>query len=174
MNIIDYENVDISAVIDRLPRAERNKLPFGCVMLDKTGKILEYNMAEASISGVNQEDVVGKNFFLDVAVCTQRPEFYGLFRQAMDNSGFINSIFNYEFQNALYAAVHEPVKVRVHMFSSQDTRGRPIVWLVVKRVDQSRPSAVNVVEAAKQKAGSSATQANAKQSKGDLFIDMPL
>ena len=146
MERIEFEGTDISGVMDRLPDAERNRLPFGVVKLDTEGKILEYNMAEAEISGVRQQDVIGKNFFLDVAVCTQRPEFYGKFRDSMDNKKVLNLIFDYEFQNALYAAVHEPVKVRVHMFSSYELGGKKIVWLMVKRVggNKPRPEVINV------------------------------
>jgi photoactive yellow protein len=146
MERIQFEGADISGVMDRLPDAERNRLPFGVVKLDTEGKILEYNMAEAEISGVRQQDVIGKNFFLDVAVCTQRPEFYGKFREAMDSQKVLNLIFDYEFQNALYSAVHEPVKVRVHMFSSYELGGKKIVWLMVKRVggNQPRPQVTNI------------------------------
>jgi photoactive yellow protein len=134
MERVDFQGTDISGVLDRLPDEDRNRLPFGVVKLDTQGKILAYNMAEAEISGVRVQDVIGKNFFLEVAVCTQRPEFYGKFRDAMDNDRVLNLIFDYEFQNALYSAVHEPVKVRVHMFSSYEIGGIKIVWLMVKRV----------------------------------------
>jgi photoactive yellow protein len=138
MERVDFQGTDISGVLDRLPDEERNRLPFGVVKLDTQGNILAYNMAEAEISGVRVSDVIGKNFFLDVAVCTQRPEFYGRFRDAMDNDRVLNLIFDYEFQNALYAAVHEPIKVRVHMFSSYEIGGKKIVWLMVKRVGGNR------------------------------------
>jgi photoactive yellow protein len=137
MERVDFQGTDISGVLDRLPDEDRNRLPFGVVKLDTQGTILAYNMAEAEISGVKVDEVVGKNFFLDVAVCTQRPEFYGRFRDAMDNDRVLNLIFDYEFQNALYAAVHEPIKVRVHMFSSYEIGGKKIVWLMVKRVGSS-------------------------------------
>ncbi len=149
MERVDFQGTDISGVLDRLPDEDRNRLPFGVVKLDTQGKILAYNMAEAEISGVRVQDVIGKNFFLDVAVCTQRPEFYGKFRDAMDNDRVLNLIFDYEFQNALYSAVHEPVKVRVHMFSSYEIGGIKIVWLMVKRVGgNKRRAATEVVDVA--------------------------
>jgi photoactive yellow protein len=146
MERFEFQGTDISGVIDRLPDSERNRLPFGVVKMDTNGKILSYNMAEAEISGVKPSDVIGKNFFLDVAVCTQRPEFYGRFRDAMDNDKVLNLIFDYEFQNALYAPVHEAVKVRVHMFSSYELGGIKIVWLMVKRVGGAvkRPAVADV------------------------------
>jgi photoactive yellow protein len=149
MERVDFQGTDISGVLDRLPDEDRNRLPFGVVKLDTQGKILAYNMAEAEISGVRVQDVIGKNFFLDVAVCTQRPEFYGKFRDAMDNDRVLNLIFDYEFQNALYSAVHEPVKVRVHMFSSYEIGGVKIVWLMVKRVGgNKRRNANEIVDVA--------------------------
>ncbi|MGL4229760.1 MAG: PAS domain-containing protein [Casimicrobium sp.] len=138
MERVDFQGTDISGVLDRLPDEDRNRLPFGVVKLDTQGTVLAYNMAEAEISGVRVDQVIGKNFFLEVAVCTQRPEFYGRFRDAMDNDKVLNLIFDYEFQNALYAAVHEPIKVRVHMFSSYEIGGKKIVWLMVKRVGGNR------------------------------------
>ncbi len=151
MERIDFQGTDISGVLDRLPDEERNRLPFGVVKLDTQGMILSYNMAEAEISGVKPADVIGKNFFLEVAVCTQRPEFYGRFRDAMDNDRVLNLIFDYEFQNARYAAVHDPIKVRVHMFTSYEIGGKKIVWLMVKRVasrQQARPQVNDVAAAA--------------------------
>ena len=193
MNIFQYEGVDLSEVVARLPSDERNVLPFGLVKLDKTGLILEYNMAEAEISGIRPQDVIGKNFFLDVAICTQRPEFYGIFRQAMDGSGFINQIFNYEFQNARYAAVHEPVKVKVHMFSGPDSSGQQIVWVMVKRLDKGiAADQIDVASSTKKittesifinQASNASTNNMVVNSKnrtdtgndsGDIFIDMSL
>ncbi len=139
MERVDFLGTDISGVLDRLPDEARNRLPFGVVKLDPKGTILAYNMAEAEISGIHPDDVVGRNFFLDVAVCTQRPEFYGRFRDAMDTNKVLNLIFDYEFQNALYASVHEPIKVRIHMVSGLDA-GKKVVWLMVKRVTKAARS----------------------------------
>jgi photoactive yellow protein len=170
MERIQFEGADISGVMDRLPDSERNRLPFGVVKLDTNGVILEYNMAEAEISGVRQQDVIGKNFFLDVAVCTQRPEFYGKFRDSMDNQKVLNLIFDYEFQNALYAAVHEPIKVRVHMFSSYELGGKKIVWLMVKRVGGNQPRP-QVVDVASRSAAPTYTQPQPQQQ--SMYVPQP-
>lgn len=134
MDRFTYEGVDIGAVIDRLPREAVDRLPFGTVKVDERGTILEYNMAEASISGVDARSVIGKNFFLEVAVCTQRPEFYGEFKRAMDDGTLLNTIFDFTFENSVYAEVSQPFRVRVRMFSTRDAAGVRVVWILVRRV----------------------------------------
>lgn len=45
-------------------------LPFGLIELDEHGTVLRYNTAEQSLSGKSPGDVLGTNFFVDVAPCT--------------------------------------------------------------------------------------------------------
>ena len=134
MERIDFNGTDISEVLNRLPEKTKEALPFGLVKLAPDGTILEYNMAEAEISGVRPQDVIGKNFFLDVAICTQRPEFYGRFREGIAK-GVLNQLFDFVFDYQM-----APTKVRVHMFSSFDSQGKKFVWLMVKRVGAVLPA----------------------------------
>jgi photoactive yellow protein len=130
MEQIKYETVDIGGMVNRIPEAAVDKLPFGLVKLDLDGKILQYNMAESSISGIAPADVIGKNFFLDVALCTQRPEFFGAFKEGVDK-GFLNTIFDFTFDYNM-----EPTRVRVHLVLI-----KPFVYLMVKRVPVDAPTA---------------------------------
>jgi photoactive yellow protein len=123
MEIWKYEDTDLNKIVDRVPVKERDEVPYGVIELDKMGNILSYNMAEAAISGLKPSDVIGKNFFLDVAECTQRPEFFGKFKEGVDKK-FLNHIFDFTFD-----ANMEPTRVRVHMAYISDR-----VWLMVKRV----------------------------------------
>lgn len=139
MEKIDFDGVDLAEVINRIPANSRAILPFGLVKLSTDGTILEYNMAESEITGIRPEAVVGKNFFLDVAVCTQRPEFYGKFREGIAK-GVLNQMFDYVFDYNM-----EPTRVRVHMFSSHDHAGAKFVWLMVKRMGTA-PAATAVAK----------------------------
>ena len=47
-------------------------LPFGAILLNQQGDVLRFNRAESFISGREPGDVVGKNFFNDIAPCTSR------------------------------------------------------------------------------------------------------
>ena len=52
-------------------------LPFGIVRLNRHGTVLAYSRTEAAYSGLNPPDVVGKNFFSEVAPCTGVKDFQG-------------------------------------------------------------------------------------------------
>ena len=135
MEILHLENINL---VDVLPRiSDINVLPFGMVKMDLTGKILEYNMAEAELTGTDPSWALGKNFFQEVATCTNTPEFYGRFAEGV-KKGFLNSVFNYSFTHC-----EVPVRVRIHMITMPDSRGQKIVVLMVTRVKQ----AVQITEA---------------------------
>lgn len=54
-------------------------LPFGVIVVDRAGTILEYNVYESEMAGFSRERVVGRNFFHDVAPCTAIKQFEGRF-----------------------------------------------------------------------------------------------
>lgn len=56
-------------------------LPFGIIVVDDSGTVLYYNAREEQIAGRRRADVLGKNFFRDVAPCTQVAQFYGEFTE---------------------------------------------------------------------------------------------
>ena len=63
-----------------LTRAELDRLPLGVIQVDSAGTILMYNAAEARLTGLDPKDVLGKNFFTEVAPCTNVQQFAGRFR----------------------------------------------------------------------------------------------
>jgi len=128
---VHLENINLAEVLPRIN--DINVLPFGVVKMDLTGKILEYNMAEAELTGTDPNWAVGKNFFKDVATCTNTPAFYGTFEQGV-KKGFLNAVFNYSFTHC-----EVPVRVRVHMITMPDAMGQKIVVMLVTRVNQPVP-----------------------------------
>jgi photoactive yellow protein len=60
-------------------------LPFGVIVVDRSGTITEYNTYESEMTGFSKERVLGRNFFHDVAPCTAIKEFEGRF------DGFLTS-----------------------------------------------------------------------------------
>ncbi|HYI09189.1 MAG TPA: PAS domain-containing protein [Thermoanaerobaculia bacterium] len=67
--------------IDRMNPEELDALPFGGIRLDKDGKILSYNMTESKLTGRDPKRVIGRNFFTDVAPCTNMRRLPGRFRE---------------------------------------------------------------------------------------------
>ncbi len=103
-------------------------LAFGAVQLDRDGRILSYNAAEGEITGRRPEDVKGKNFFTEVAPCTNTDEFYGKFRSGVE-AGNLNSLFEYVFDYDM-----KPTKVQVHMKKALQGDS---YWVFVKRVTRA-------------------------------------
>ena len=122
------DNISLAEVLPRIN--DINVLPFGMVKMDLTGKVLEYNMAEAELTGTDPAWALGRNFFQEVATCTNTPAFYGKFVEGV-KKGFLNAVFNYSFTHG-----EIPIRVRVHMITMPDSAGKKIVVMMITRVKQ--------------------------------------
>ena len=127
------ENLVGRAEIERiqgLGEDELDRLPFGAIRLDREGRILNYNRTEAELSGRRKESVLGKNFFTEVAPCTNVREFAGRFRKGIEQ-GSLHMVFPYVFDDRM-----EPRTVWVTLFYSQET---DTAWVFVRedlRIEQ--------------------------------------
>ena len=82
--------------IDAMNPRELDALPFGAIRLDRTGKVLSFNSTEARLTGRDPSRVIGKNFFTQVAPCTNVQAFAGRFREGMLKKE-MHIIFPYRF-----------------------------------------------------------------------------
>lgn len=125
LDIVSFGKSNIENALDKMSPGEIDKLAFGAIELDKTGTILKYNSAEGAITGRNPADVIGKNFFRDVAPCTSKASFKGVFDAGVKD-GNLNTMFEYVFDYNM-----KPTKVKVHM--KQSINGQSY-WIFVKRI----------------------------------------
>lgn len=123
--IVQFEQDDIANVLARLDDKAIDQLAFGAIQLDRDGKVLAYSKREASITGRDPKDVIGRNFFTEVAPCTRRPEFYGRFQDGV-RSGNMSVMFDYVFDYKM-----NPTRVRVHM---KNALVGDSYWVLVKRI----------------------------------------
>ena len=124
MEIVKFGMDQVDNLIAQDP-ARLDRLPFGAIMVDSTGRIMKYNQAECEISSRTVGEVMGKNFFDDIAPCTQGHQFQGKF-QAGVAAGSVNTMFEYDFDYKM-----SPKKVRVHMKSACVDEG---IWIFIKRI----------------------------------------
>ena len=82
--------------VDSLNEDEFNALPFGAIKLDIDGRILKYNLYESRLAQRDPQEVIGQNFFTEVAPCTNVQEFAGRYRQGIAE-GKLNTTFPYRF-----------------------------------------------------------------------------
>ena len=82
----------------RLSPQEADALPYGLIMLDRSGTVIAYNANEARLSGLEPQRVLGRNFFADIAPCTAVREFAGLYRQMIEAGAPASAQFEFLFR----------------------------------------------------------------------------
>lgn len=125
LETVKFGGDDIENSLAKMDDRALDKLAFGAIQLDSNGKIIHYNSAEGTITGRDPKSVIGKNFFTEVAPCTQSKEFQGRFKDGV-KKGDLNTMFEYVFDYQM-----KPTKVKVHMKKALtgDT-----FWIFVKRL----------------------------------------
>ena len=96
-------------------------LPFGVIVVDRQGTILEYNAYESRLAGLSRERVLGRNFFRDVAPCTAIREFEGRFEEFLDSLETSIEPFEFLFPFARGAQRVSVVFVRMNFDSERST-----------------------------------------------------
>ena len=76
---------------------ELDALPYGIIVVDMKGNVVEYNATEARATGFERDRVVGRNFFADVAPCTQVRAFQGRFQEFVSRNTVTIEPFEFVF-----------------------------------------------------------------------------
>lgn len=117
---IDVSSESILGEVGRLSAEALDELPFGAIELDPAGTVLSYNKAEERLAGRTRADVVGKNFFRDIAPCTRVRRFLGAFEVGVERKQ-LNEVFDFTFHFPAGAR-----EVRIRMIYSAGS-----VWIFV-------------------------------------------
>lgn len=116
----------LSSVVDSMTESELDQLPHGAIQLSTDGRVLKFNAYESQLANLKKESVIGKNFFKEVAPCTDVQEFYGRFRTGVAEKS-LHENFRYHF-----AFKQNPRDVTVTLFYSGITE---TVWVFVKPLE---------------------------------------
>ena len=101
--------------------ADLDVLPFGVIIVDRAGTILEYNAYESELAGLTRERVLGRNFFHDVAPCTAIREFEGRYNDFLTSPDTSIEPFEFEFPFARGVQRVSIVFVRLNFNSERAT-----------------------------------------------------
>jgi photoactive yellow protein len=113
------------SLIDQLPsmdRAALDALEVGVVGVDDKGIVLVYNLAESRLSGVAPSAAEGRNFFTQVAPCTNNRLLYGRFKEGVAQDR-LALIVPYTFTYKM-----KPTNVTVQLARTQRTN-----WILIAR-----------------------------------------
>lgn len=104
-------------------------LPVGVIVLDAEGKAVIYNAVEERLAGRRREDVLGRDFFREHAVCLDIPSMAGVFRANIGREPFsVEGYFSFPFP---FLATPREVRVRLTSF---EANGRHYGLLVIRDV----------------------------------------
>jgi photoactive yellow protein len=109
--------------LDMMTGIEFDDLPFGAIRLDCAGRVMAFNRTESLYSGLRQQHVIGRDWFRDIAPCTNTAKFYGKFKEGL-TKGMIDTSFDYVFTR-----FSEP-SVRVHILKAPGED----FWVLMKRM----------------------------------------
>lgn len=82
--------------LGNMSQADFDAMPFGIIQLDRNGIVKTYNVWEGNLARRDPRDVVGKNFFTEIAPCTNVAEFRGKLDELIDTPRK-GHIFDYNF-----------------------------------------------------------------------------
>ncbi|MHB2016518.1 MAG: sensor histidine kinase [Candidatus Xenobia bacterium] len=108
-------DLPISTVDFLLNQTLVDMMPVGVVVLDRFGLVRRYNRYEQELAGRLAQDVLGRHFFEEVAMCTRVPELYGAF-EAQLRYNQLDTIVDYVFKLPF---LPQPREVRILMRSFQ-------------------------------------------------------
>jgi photoactive yellow protein len=114
---------EVLAATGVLSRQEVDALSFGAVQCDDTGRVLLYNRAQAAFANLESSRVEGRNFFTQVAPCSNNVLFHGEFKRGVA-SNCLNKTFAYVFTYRM-----KPTPVQIHLYRDPTSRTN---WIFIR------------------------------------------
>lgn len=115
---------ELFGLLGNLSRSDADSCDFGVVKVDDSGVIKLYNRYESELAGVAPSTAEGKNFFTQVAPCTNNGLFFGSFKKGVA-SGSLNVTFPYTFTFKM-----RPTNVKIHLYRDQASKTN---WVFVAK-----------------------------------------
>ncbi|MBC7428539.1 MAG: photoactive yellow protein [Bacteriovorax sp.] len=121
---MSFVSPEILSKLSSLTKTDADDANFGIVKVDSNGRILLYNKYESELAGVPSSSAEGKNFFTELAPCTNNKLFFGKFKSGVE-IGELNSLFNYTFTYKM-----KPTNVAIHLLHDKNTKTN---WVFVQK-----------------------------------------
>ncbi len=124
MDAFKTEVADILGNLGSISREIADSKDFGIVKVDESGIIQLYNKYESELAGVPVANAEGKNFFTQVAICTNNRLFFGKFKEGVAKKQ-LDATFYYVFT---YKMKPTNVVIRLYRDPSDHTN-----WIFIKK-----------------------------------------
>lgn len=120
---LHFDDDDLGEQLRDASEETLNNASFGIIRVDDEGIVKFFNQYESELSGMDPEDVKGRNFFTQVAPCTNNRLFRGRFKKGV-RRGELDETFTYTYTYKM-----RPTLVDVHLF--RDEAGQN--WITVRK-----------------------------------------
>ena len=101
-----FDSEDLPGWLEIATNADLDDLPFGLVALNPDASVAWYNKAEARLSGLTPERMLGRPFFTSVAPCTNNFMVAHRFETEPELDAVIDYVFTFKLA---------PLKVRLRL-----------------------------------------------------------
>jgi photoactive yellow protein len=118
-----FDDDGVGERLHRASEADLNGASFGIIKVDDEGVVEFFNRYESELSGVQPSEAVGRNFFTQVAPCTNNRLFRGRFKKGM-RRGELDETFTYTYTYKM-----RPTLVDVHLYRDQAGHN----WIMVQK-----------------------------------------
>lgn len=123
VDALHFDDEDIGEALRHADDDQLDNAPFGIIKVDDEGEVEFFNQYESELSGMDPEEVLGRNFFTQVAPCTNNRLFRGRFKKGV-RRGELDETFTYTYTYKM-----RPTLVDVHMY--RDEAGNN--WITVQK-----------------------------------------
>jgi len=120
---LSFDAEDVGERLREVDEDTLNEAPFGVVRLDDDGTVRFYNRYESELSGVDPSTAVGKNFFTQLAPCSNNQLFQGQFEDGVRRD-YLDERFTYTFTYKM-----RPTLVDVRLY--RDAAGQN--WVLIHK-----------------------------------------
>ena len=120
---LHFDDEDLGEKLRHVNEDRLDDAPFGVIKVDDEGEVLFFNQYESDLSGMDPDDVLGRNFFTQVAPCTNNRLFRGRFKKGV-RRGELDETFTYTYTYKM-----RPTLVDVHLY--RDEAGNN--WITVQK-----------------------------------------
>ncbi|WP_022834518.1 PAS domain-containing protein [Salisaeta longa] len=121
---LSFADDDLGEKLRHASAEARNAADFGIIQVDDEGIVQFFNRYESELSGIARDDAEGRNFFTDVAPCTNNRLFRGRFKKGVRRDQ-LDETFTYTYTYKM-----RPTLVEVNMY--RDEAGNN--WFMVKKI----------------------------------------
>jgi len=117
-----FYDENLPALLSRTSWDRLDEAPFGIIHLNQDGVVQAYNQFEAQFSGRSASGTIGRNFFQEVAPCTQSRFFRGRYQEGLAKKD-LDVTFSYTFTYRM-----RPTIVDVRMIQDLPEGG----WVLIR------------------------------------------